>query len=176
MKIPFIFLTLLGLLTCQQRSDGKDAKSPQGCFANDVPEGVELVCDGVPHLIKNGKDGAIGPSGRNGGPGPAGPKGDPGPAGRSISKSQICSLSWDGSPAYKIDFTIFTYSDGVKEAIAIVQADNGDLETNSSLWLQSDDRFATAPTDVGGFFFTQTESSAVVLFRTTGRTDTMTCH
>jgi len=175
MRFYIFSLLVVGSLTCNRESKGSQ-ETKLSCFAQDVAEGVELVCDGVPHLIKNGKEGPAGPAGRSGSPGPKGDAGPPGASGRSIANSQVCSLTWEGSPEYKMDFLIFTYSDGIKEATAIVEAGNGDLETNSSIWLAADSRFATAPTDVGGFFFTQTGNSAVVLFRTTGRTDTMSCH
>lgn len=178
---PFLFV-VFGLLTCHQVSQAKAKPKPQrpeNCYINDLPDGIEFVCDGVPHKITNGKDGAVGPAGHNGGAGPAGPKGDQGPvgpSGRYVDKVQICHVDWDGSPAYAIDYLVFVYSDQIKESFASVQTDKGEIEVNSAIWIKDDARYEQAPLDIGGFAFTQTGTSAVVLYRSTGRTSDLVCH
>jgi hypothetical protein len=176
MKIyPLLFLAFT-LLTCHNESDGKDKKeNPLGCFAQDVPEGVELVCDGVPHLIKNGKDGAQGAAGHNGGPGPKGDQGPPGSGGRSIDTIILCHTHWEGVPAYDLDYNLFTYSDGVKEVTASFQTDKNELSVNSAIWIKDDPRYDQSPVDVGGFSFTKVSDGAVVLYQGNGRTSEMTC-
>jgi hypothetical protein len=168
---------VLSLLTCHRESDGKSSEV-KNCFAQDVADGVELVCDGVPHLIKHGKEG---PAGRNGSPGQRGDpgaKGDQGPpgnAGRTVKEVMLCHLSWDGVPAYEIDYQVFDYSDGVREASAIVETDKGEIWTNSAIYIKEDPRISQAQLDIGGFAFTKTSGGAVVLYRSTGRTDNMDC-
>lgn len=183
MRLVFFTVVFFGLLTCHH-AEGKDKNSDNGnfgCFVNDLPNGFELVCDGVPHKCLNGKDGAEGQPGHNGSPGQKGDagikgdKGDPGVGGRSVVKTQLCDLTWEGSPTYKINYNIFTFSDGTKEAMAIVDSNESGVEANSSIWIKDDPRFNSAFVDIGGFQFTQTGDSAVVLYRSTGRTDTMNC-
>lgn len=184
MKLYFTIFLFLGLLTCHKTSEGKSAEnSPLSCTVKDLPNGFELTCDGVPHQCLNGKDGAIGPAGHNGGPGAKGDKGDKGDpgsggSGRSVAKVQVCHTDWDGVPTYSIDYTVFTYTDGVKESSAIVEITSAgnEIETNSAIWAKDDPRSDQAQVDVGGFGFTQTGDSAVVLYRSTGRTSEMTCH
>lgn len=176
MKIFTGFLLVLGLLTCHRDSSGKAKEPDFNCFAQDVPEGVELVCDGVPHLIKNGKDGAQGQSGRNGAPGPKGDPGPPGDSGQTIKEVKICHENWEGVPAYSIDYLVFTYANDIREAVASVETDKGEIFTNSAIWIKADSRFNEAPVDIGGFIFTSTSTGALVLYRANGRTSDMTCH
>lgn len=115
-----ICLFCLIFLACQKKkgeAQGSPSEPAPICFTQDDPNGVLLVCNGIPKLIKNGvagKDGANGLSGSSGqrgekgekgdkgdgsgDPGPKGDKGDPGSPGAPGGPGPKGSDGAPGSP------------------------------------------------------------------------------
>lgn len=76
----FMILLYQTFYSCAKHVEATPTKKDAApiCFTEEVPEGVKLICNGVPVLIKHGLNGKDGLNGSNGGPGPKGEKGDSG--------------------------------------------------------------------------------------------------
>lgn len=174
---------IFGLLTCHRESDAKSG--PTNCLhfgIQDTPTGIEILCDGVPHAVNHGKEGPAGKDGRNGSPGSKGEQGDkgeqgpPGNEGRSVKELIKCKITWEGVPNYKLDYQVFTFSDGARESNAIIEnTTDAEIYSNSVTWLKEDPRYNQAQLELGNFVFRLTSGGAIVLYRGTGQTSDMTC-
>lgn len=78
MLIVLVVVVLMHLACEKSKGAEKAEETNHTISINDTPEGVEIIFDGVPHLVKNGLAGKEGRNGLNGAPGPKGEKGDKG--------------------------------------------------------------------------------------------------
>lgn len=63
-------ILVFGFFTSACGEKQKETRSSEpSCFTKEVETGVELICNGVPTIIEDGKDGAKGTTGSNGSPG-----------------------------------------------------------------------------------------------------------
>lgn len=79
MKKILIIILALSAWSCQKskKNSGSEKVADEFVF-EDVPEGVNIIYKGHPHLVKHGENGKPGLNGLSGAPGQPGPKGDKG--------------------------------------------------------------------------------------------------
>lgn len=83
-KVLFIALIIAFLHSCAKKAAEPQPKKEEPapiCYTEEVELGINLICNGVPILIKHGLPGKEGRNGSNGSPGAKGDKGEKGDGG-----------------------------------------------------------------------------------------------